>query len=264
MDVFLEIRPQRKMHLELHLQSESHPTVFFIHGLGGRGMQWREQIRYFRDQYNLVIPDLLGHGESDKPKPRKTNPYHFLEFAQDLALLFDKFATHKNILLGHSYGGALATWLAYEHQSKIQQLLLMAPISCKPNKLFPAVYHLPTFLLEWLRPVLEKQFQQCAFAPTDNPHLIETESLAGKKNSLYVIKAMLQGFRDIPSLDMTTLSVPTTTVLGKLDKIIPVTEVSTFYEKCPHHKIDWIDNASHMIMLEQPTRIADIFREQGV
>lgn len=264
MDQFIEIRPQRKIHLALHLHSESAPTVFFIHGLGGRGAQWREQLSYFRDQYNLVIPDLLGHGQSDKPKPGAINPYSFLEFAQDLAALFEKFATHQNVLLGHSYGGALATWLAYERQSKVQQLFLIAPIQCQPNRILPLAYHLPAFVLEWLRPFLEKQFQQCAFVPTDNPDLINTESLAGNKNPLYVIKAMLQGFRDIPALDMAALSVPTTVILGKLDKIIPLTEVNAFYEKLPHHKTYWINNASHMVMLEQPTRVAEILREQGV
>ena len=91
MDTKIEVRPGRLMNLDIRKNPASDTTIFFIHGLGGRGEQWRNQIAFFQDKYSLIIPDLLGHGKSDKPKPGRNNPYDFIEFCRDLQIIFDKW-----------------------------------------------------------------------------------------------------------------------------------------------------------------------------
>ncbi|MDR3478066.1 MAG: alpha/beta hydrolase [Gammaproteobacteria bacterium] len=260
MNLELEIRPGRRLHIETNTHFSHKPTAFCIHGLGGSGEQWREQVRLLDPHFNLVIPDLLGHGQSDKPKPHKTNPYSFIEFSQDLELLFEKFSTSQNIVLGHSYGGALATLLAYNHQSKVNKLILIAPGRCQPNTQIPSIYRLPVFLLELMRPYLEKNFQQNAFDPADSPKLINTESRAGKMNRLYVIKSTLLGMKDVPALDMRTLSISTLILTGESDRIIPANISKDFYEKIPQHRYFLLEKSGHMLMLEQPDEVNNIIK----
>src|SRR5476649_1149012 len=106
MRTMLEIRPGRRIKVSVYQNERSRPTLFMIHGLGGRGYQWREQVQYLQNKYTLIVPDLLGHGESEKPLPGKDNPYSFGAISKDIQLLFDRFAGEKNFVLGHSYGGA--------------------------------------------------------------------------------------------------------------------------------------------------------------
>jgi pimeloyl-ACP methyl ester carboxylesterase len=260
MNLKLEIRAGRLLHIETNEHFSNRPTAFCIHGLGGSGVQWREQIRLLDPHFNLIIPDLLGHGQSDKPKPDKTNPYSFIEFSQDLELLFEKFATRENVILGHSYGGALATLLAYNHQSKVNRLVLIAPGRCQPRVQIPQIYRLPVFMLELLRPYLEKNFRQKAFDQADSATLITTESSAGKTNRLYVIKSTLLGMKDIPTLDMRALSTSTLILTGESDQIIPAETSKAFYEKIPEHRYSQIAKAGHMLMLEQPNEVNDIIK----
>ncbi len=38
--------------------------VTFVHGAGGSSSIWFKQIRDFKKQYNVLLLDLRGHGES--------------------------------------------------------------------------------------------------------------------------------------------------------------------------------------------------------
>jgi pimeloyl-ACP methyl ester carboxylesterase len=255
MDKLIEIRPGRRIRLLIHENLPGAPTIFCIQGLGGRGDQWREQIPLLQNQYRLVIPDLLGHGQSEKPHSSDSNPYTFAEYSLDLQSLFENYAGEKNIVMGHSYGGALAANLTMQNQVRINKLILISPMSCRPRTSIPMMYHLPVWLLELLRPLLEKNFREAAFVSTDKPALLTAEDQAGKKNSLYVIKSMLQGMKTIPNLDVTKLETATLIIGGENDGVIPVANFINFYEKLPRVQFDILPNAAHMVMLEQPQKV---------
>ena len=44
------------------------PVVLLIHGITGDSRQWNEVILQLADRYTVLAPDLLGHGQSDKPR----------------------------------------------------------------------------------------------------------------------------------------------------------------------------------------------------
>ena len=48
----IEIRPGRNINITMHILDVDAPTLFMIHGGGGRGKQWRNQIPVLKDQYN--------------------------------------------------------------------------------------------------------------------------------------------------------------------------------------------------------------------
>jgi len=78
-------------------------VIFFIHGVGGCTELWNEQLRHFsKAGYAVVALDLLGHGESSSPRDQAQ--YEFAELANDVMVVFDRFARKRNILVGHSYG----------------------------------------------------------------------------------------------------------------------------------------------------------------
>jgi pimeloyl-ACP methyl ester carboxylesterase len=255
MDYKIEVRPGRTLHVVVEENPASDTTLFLIHGLGGRGNQWRKQIKFLKNQYSLVVPDLLGHGKSDKPKPGKTNPYAFVEFAQDLQVLLNKFTDKKNVVIGHSYGGALAVYLSYTNQTLIAKEILVTPARCKPFHDIPKIYRLPAWALSLLRPFLEYSFRKFAYDKSTKNKVIDEELSAGKKNRFYVIKAMLDGMSDIPRIDLSLLNTPSLIITGESDHIIPSDLIKKFYEKLPHHEFVYLLQAGHMAQLEQPDEV---------
>jgi pimeloyl-ACP methyl ester carboxylesterase len=255
MDTMIEIRPGRRIKLSVDKGEPGKPTIFMIHGLGGRGYQWREQVKYFKNKYTLIVPDLLGHGASEKPRPDHDNPYSFQALSQDIQALFDKFAGAQNYVFGHSYGGAFASHLSANNQSKIQKLVLVTPVSCQPFRQVPLAYLLPVAFLDLMRTHLDKSFEKLAFAPTDNALLLKEEKEGRALNQMYVIKALLLGMKMIPQLQVAELLLPSLVIAGQLDKVIPVAAVESFYGKLPHHQMQIYADAAHMVHLEKSSEV---------
>jgi abhydrolase domain-containing protein 8 len=258
MEKTVEIRPGRIINMIIEENPKADTALFFIHGMGGRSGQWREQIKFFRNDYTLIAPDLLGHGKSDKPRPHNNTPYAFMEFILDLQEIFNQYALKKNIIFGHSYGGALAAWLTFENQQQVTRQVLIAPSRCKPFTEIPGIYRLPVWLLELMRPLLEQSFRKFAFAKNVRNKVIEEEYRASKRNRLYVIKDMLEGMKDIPLLAADKLQTPSLILTGASDKIIAPGLSQNFYEKLPHHSYCMVDKSGHMLQLEQPSTVNEL------
>lgn len=78
-------------------------ALFFIHGVGGSLDIWKSQVDFFsRLGYEVIAPDLAGHGASSAPQIAAA--YTFYALAEDMRLIFKRFARKRNILIGHSYG----------------------------------------------------------------------------------------------------------------------------------------------------------------
>lgn len=78
-------------------------VLFFIHGVGGSLDIWKEQLDFFTKLgYEVVAPDLAGHGSSSAPQIAAA--YTFYALAEDMRAVFKRYAKKRNILIGHSYG----------------------------------------------------------------------------------------------------------------------------------------------------------------
>lgn len=78
-------------------------ALFFIHGVGGSLDIWGSQLDFFsRLGYEVIAPDLAGHGASSAPQIAAA--YTFYALAEDIRLIFKRYARKRNILIGHSYG----------------------------------------------------------------------------------------------------------------------------------------------------------------
>ncbi len=90
------------------IKENGKPPLLFIHGVGESG-------RCFFDAYGLMldnsvlVPDLLGYGKSEKVE---TDPdYSFSKQLGILREMIDYFDLRDLIIVGHSYGGVLGTFL---------------------------------------------------------------------------------------------------------------------------------------------------------
>ena len=139
---------------------ESVVVIFFIHGVGGTVQMWEPQIHYFLSQgYEIIGMDLLGHGQSSKP--RDYAAYEFKELASDVEYVFDRFCKRRNVLVGHSYGSSFCTLLSKERRSKVCKTILISgggPTMLMPDQCSAFCLPLPMFVC--IRKSLVKMFQR--------------------------------------------------------------------------------------------------------
>ncbi len=131
--------------------SNINPAVIFLHG-GPGGYIHSSIINQMngvsQKGYDIYLYDQVGSGLSDRlPKPKD---YSFERHISDLnEIIHSHIRTNKIILIGHSYGGILATHYTASHSSNIDKLILSSPGDLQPyrtnadgtmadmNKLYP-------------------------------------------------------------------------------------------------------------------------------
>jgi len=77
----------------------------FLHGAGSSADTWTNLIEYFvTSGYEVIAPDMLGHGFSSAPDSKKA--YTFACLLQDALQIFDTYITgdKKCVLIAHGYG----------------------------------------------------------------------------------------------------------------------------------------------------------------
>ena len=83
------------------LLGHGRPTLVFVHGLGGEMNVWREQAEHFAPHTRVLVLDLPGYGQSDKPENVK---YTMRFFARAVRAAMDDARIDRAILVGHSMG----------------------------------------------------------------------------------------------------------------------------------------------------------------
>ena len=78
--------------------------IVFIHGWSMSGRFFRRQLEYFRAMHRVVIPDLRGHGRSEKVLHGHTVP----NYADDVRALLDDLGIRRPVLAGWSMGAMVA------------------------------------------------------------------------------------------------------------------------------------------------------------
>lgn len=96
--------------------------VLALHGLTGHGKRWRPFATRHLPDVTVAAPDLLGHGRSswDAPWTIEAN-------VTALAALVDSDGGRPVVVVGHSFGGAVALNLAAARPDLVDALVLLDP-----------------------------------------------------------------------------------------------------------------------------------------
>lgn len=96
-------------------------TFLFIHNTGGDHRLYIPQLEFFSQFGRVVIPDLRGHGRSDKPKQK----YSIEIFGDDLVCLCKELALKNVITNGSSTGGNVALDLSCRHPDLVKAAIMI-------------------------------------------------------------------------------------------------------------------------------------------
>ncbi|MEU0498477.1 alpha/beta fold hydrolase [Mycobacterium sp. NPDC006124] len=97
-------------------------VLLLIHGMAGSSDAWRDLIPRLAKNYRVVAPDLLGHGQSVKPR----GDYSLGAFAVSLRDLLDELGIAQATIVGHSLGGGVAMQFLYQHPDYCERLILIS------------------------------------------------------------------------------------------------------------------------------------------
>ncbi len=106
------------------------PPLVLLHGLTGNGACWTPLARSLGCEYDVVMPDARGHGNSSAP----LHGYRYEDNAGDVIDLIRALGLSAPILLGHSMGGMTAAVVASLAAKMIRGVILVDPTFLSPER----------------------------------------------------------------------------------------------------------------------------------
>ena len=222
---------------------EKDPSLLLIHGAGGNGQIWDEQVAFFEGKHSLFRLDLPGHGGS---APRGEGQIR--AYAQWVRLSSEKlFAKRPFVLVGHSMGGAIVLELALNPPVGLSGLVLVGS---------GAKLAVTRAIFQTLSENSEAFFQsidQFAFSLAAPKALRERFIRVTRQCPPSVI------FDDFKACDhfdirnrLREIKLPTLVLCGEEDQLTPVRYSRYLHENITASRFVLIPQAGHMVMAEQP------------
>ena len=100
----------------------SGPAVVLVHGITSTSATWANVLPYLAERFTVIAPDLLGHGESAKPR----GDYSLGAYASGIRDLLIALGHDRATFVGHSLGGGVAMQLAYQFPEHCERLVLVS------------------------------------------------------------------------------------------------------------------------------------------
>ncbi len=247
------------------------PVVLLIHGMAGSSRTWKQVMPRLAEQYTVIAPDLLGHGESAKPM----GDYSLGAHASGVRDLLGALGVERATIVGQSLGGGVAMQLAYQHPLLAERLVLIGSggLGREVNPLL-RLFTLPG--VQYLMPLMFPRFVASKgddLARTlgekgwRNPHLAEMwraySGLAEPENRPAFVKTLRAvidpGGQSLSAHDRLYLTeaLPTLILWGDRDPIIPVRHAFAAHEAMPGSRLEVFEGVGHFPHVECPDLVVD-------
>jgi pimeloyl-ACP methyl ester carboxylesterase len=117
---------KRPYRLTVQSEGQGRTTLVLLHGVAASRLTWRPLLKLIDpEKYRVIVPDLLGFGESPKPQwPNYTVNDHAKAV---LAVIKREKIQGKVVIMGHSMGCLIAAHIAATQPKKVRRLVLYEP-----------------------------------------------------------------------------------------------------------------------------------------
>ncbi len=237
-------------------------TLIFLHGFGGDLGAWEKEIEYFNKLgYSTFALDLRGHGLSSKSEQKDF--YKLENFARDLKELIKKENIKNPVILGHCFGGMVATYFQTQYP-QVSKALILIDTSFKPPFISP--HGVQQEFLKYLFDILVKitpdiktkghaDFDQFVGTPDiDLGRILSDIMHTSLKSYLLLCDQLVE--LDSKQL-LSKISVPTLIIQGSEDSIFPMEVAEYLHSRIKKSELDIIEGANHILVLNNPKQLEE-------
>ena len=247
-------------------RSGSGEPVVMLHGFGASAYSWRHVTAALSSDYELIAIDLNGFGYTERP--RSAAGY---TVAGQLALVLgvmDALGIAKAHFAGHSYGGALATLLAWRHPDRVRSLVLVdsAATAYPWDRRNQSAGFIPlTYLFVRTRAIkrdavlagLERSFaDDSQITPELVDEYYERIRIEGVSRAFRGLTKPTSEPRELP--DLARLDLPILMVWGAEDELTELESAREVAEILPRAELEVLDGVGHIPLEESPGRLAEL------
>ncbi len=246
----------------LHFTEQGQGTpVVLLHGYPLSSVIWHEQVESLSSEYHVITPDLRGHGQSPAPE----GVYDMDLMARDVFALLDSLDVQKAVIMGHSMGGYIT--LA-AHRLAPERFLALGLIGSQAGADSEETrqnrYKTAEKVFMDGSSVVANTMITKLFAPgfpMDDPIADQVKNIMLNIRPSGIIGS-LKGMAARPDSGPTlpNVNVPVLIITGDKDQIIAPTKAEAMASAIPGATLATVENAGHLMMMEQPQATAMAIR----
>ena len=243
------------MNIAFARQGKGTPLVL-LHGYPLDHSMWDEIVPLLDGEFDLIIPDLRGFGESDAMEADNS----IIDYATDIANLLTHLKINKAYVAGHSMGGYVALAFAREYEPRVAGLAMIAsqtrpdPPDRKEARYTTAKQVMEQgvgTVVDAMAPKLSAEARIQEFA----------RGLIGRQSPLGISSALHAMAERPNSSDLfAAFPFPVVIVHGDADALIPVERGREMKAALPAAHYVEVPGAGHLPMMENPQAVAEALR----
>lgn len=247
-------------------------ALLLVHGMAGSSVTWREIAPRLADKYRVIAPDLLGHGNSSKPR----TDYSLGAFAVGLRDLLDELGVESATVVGHSMGGGIAMQFLYQHPDYCRRLVLISSGGLGPEvglvlRLLAAPgaeLIMPLIAPSAVLRVGNAVRSRLSSLGLQSPRAAEIWNAYSSFSDRQTRHAFLRTLRSVvdyrgqsvSALNRLTLraGLPVLAIWGEQDTIIPVEHAYSALKARPDCRLEVLPGVGHFAQVEAPNDVAEL------
>lgn len=237
----------KKVHnINIHYEiygDDKKETIIYLHGWGQNIEMMKPIADPFQEKYQILIVDLPGFGQSEKPDFIWT----LSDYVEMLHELFQQLKIKKIVLVGHSFGGKIS--LLYASKYKIEKLVVLAGPFRKTEK----PISLKVKMLKTLKKVpLMNRFENFA-----KKHIGSTDY----KNADPLMRKILVEHVNLDiQKEVEKIKCPTLIIWGNNDEEVPVEDAYILEKLIEDSGVVILEGGTHYAYLEFLPRVISILQ----
>ena len=263
-------------HRRAYVKTGSGPALLLLHGLACDHSTWEPVIESLSRHFTVIAPDLLGHGDSAKPRA----DYSVGGYANGMRDLLTVLGIDTVTVVGHSFGGGVAMQFAYQYPERTERIVLVGSGGLGPEVTpairvittpgfhqvmgvlaLPGVRHVGTGAMRLLARSGITQFRDLDEAAEIYDSFKDPRTRAAIR---HVVRAVVDWKGQIVTMAdraYLTDAMPMCVIWGGDDQIIPVSHASFASALAPTARVEIIPNAGHFPHKDHPQRFVKIVRD---
>lgn len=244
------------------------PAMVLIHGFASSTLVWSKVfLKLAAAGFRVIALDMLGYGYSAKPR---TGEYTIDSQARLLMRLLDALGILRAIVVGSSYGGAVAATCALDYPERVEQLVLVGtvnnnrPLAFMLMRLFgspvfgdvvsPLLIGSRRLLRQRMKRVYDRHSWVLDERRVDARHL----PLRAASTHRAIIRTVRGWDAERISRDAHLITQPTLLIWGETDREIPVADGERLHAEIPGSRLIVFSNCGHLPHEEYPKAFVDV------
>jgi pimeloyl-ACP methyl ester carboxylesterase len=263
-------------HRVIYRIAGSGPAVVLIHGMVNSSRHWEVVALRLAEEYTVIAPDLLGHGDSAAVR----GDYSLGAHAASIRDLLATIGVDRATLVGHSLGGGVAMQFFYQFPQRTERLVLVSSggLGREVSLLLRGAALPGASAIVWvtahprLMTALDAAGQRLGDRGSARGPLLQAvvralrplEEPGARKAFLQTLRSVIDfhGQR-VSAVDRLYLlrPMPTLIVWGERDNTIPLAHGRTAHDAIPGSRFETLPRAAHFPHLEDPEGLAEVLRD---